>query len=185
MQKKKAGEVAYQLSPGEPWPDEAGPSPSPVSAPRPAGESEGSPASDIAQPSASTPSSSGQKSTFPAGAIAGIVIGVAVIIGLAAALAFLLGRHGKNRRAEATTLAYGDHDRQAGTSSMQPIRGPGGVLYVPVQYVHDNRVSVGSGPPNYPCEAPSPLVPRWSTISTQEVQLDNRLWVAPSLTSWR
>lgn len=96
-----AERVQFQLAPGDPWPSEtAGDKPS---------ETAGSD-SNTTQPT-STPSPDSDDSHLGAGAIAGIAIGSAAVLVLAAALIYICGRRGgfdkAYRKSVAPTVAGG------------------------------------------------------------------------------
>jgi hypothetical protein len=83
-----AQNVTFQLGPGDPFPTESA-----IPTPTPGGSSSpSSPASPAA--SSSSSSSSGGGSSLSAGAIAGIAIGSAAVLLLAAVLIYLCGRRG-------------------------------------------------------------------------------------------
>jgi hypothetical protein len=181
VQKQFAANASYVLQPGDPFPAEGetpGVSDGPTAPAYPSATNSGSAAAASSSGAAATIS---HKSSFPPGAIAGVVVGAVAIIALAAALFYFVGRHRtvKAREAAGAALSGANEKGQSGGASPipalpgQPVLGPGGMVYVPAQqhdYGYDNRMSM---PPTYPAEAPShpmtphsPANPHYSTVST-------------------
>lgn len=187
-QKEKAAQVAYALSPGEPIPDED-PNAATSSAATyvyTAPSSTGSP-TQATSPGAAV-STDDHGSSFPPGAIAGVVVGGVAIIALAAALFYFVGRHRsvKAREAAGGMLAGGNEKGFSGAHSPaspmpgEPVLGPGGMVYVPAKPMDYNRMSM---PPQYPQQPYSPQEaplnpmtphspvsnPHYSTVSTYDM----------------
>ncbi|KAE9971765.1 hypothetical protein BLS_002816 [Venturia inaequalis] len=89
-QKQMAKDSAFMLQPGEDFPPEQSLTPKPTSISSTSSSSSTSSATSAA--ATATPSSSSHKGGLPAGAIAGIAIGGVVVLTLAAALFFFIGR---------------------------------------------------------------------------------------------
>ena len=93
-QKAFAANASYMLQPGDPFPDEDGHTTMPVATPIRSLHSTitGSGLSSTASDSADGELNTLNQASFPPAAIAGIVVGVVVILALSAALCFLIGR---------------------------------------------------------------------------------------------
>jgi hypothetical protein len=135
----------YMLQPGENFPSE-GSSSSQESYP----SSTSSLASASATTSAAIVSSSTKSSSFPKAAIAGIVIGAIVLLGLAAGFCFFFGRaktlkEEVNRQAlhpSVMSMRSPGHLSPAPPSIVDPMYQSGGTVYIPVKATDLHRVSL-------------------------------------------
>jgi hypothetical protein len=160
-QKQKAGQAKFALSPGEPIPDED------LNASTTTSSSSSTSATSTASSAPAVTSSAApvQKSgsSFPPGAIAGVVVGAVAIIALAAALFYFVGRHRSMKAREAAQGLFGAEKSPYSTNSPssptpgEPMIGPGGMVYVPVKAMDYNRMSMPQISPT--------TNPHYSTVS--------------------
>ena len=159
-----AKSAKYMLQPGENFPSEGSSSSS-------SSPSSTSSASSSSASSTTTPAIIGSKSSsFPKGAIAGIVVGAVALLGLAAGMCFFFGR-AKSLREEinrqslhpsVASIRSPGHLSPAPPAMADPMYQNGGTVYIPVKASDLTRVSLP------PYGAHSVLVGADAPISPQQ-----------------
>lgn len=170
-QKQNAEKSQLVLSPGEPIPDEDPSAPTTTAS----SSSASSTSTTSTAPAATSPAAPVHKSgtSFPPGAIAGVVVGAVAIIALAAALFYFIGRHRSMKAREAAqglfgaeTSPYGSTNSPGSPTPGEPMIGPGGMVYVPVKAMDYNRLSMSQV---------SPITnPHYSTVSSHDMGAHGR-----------
>lgn len=143
-----AKDSTYMLQPGENFPSEGGSSSS--SLPSSASSTSLSASSSLTPSSSASTVFSSKSSSFPKAAIAGIVIGAVVVLGLAAGMCFFLGRAKSlneevNRQSihpSVASIRGSGHLSPAPPSMIDPMYQAGGTVYIPVKASDLHRVSL-------------------------------------------
>lgn len=165
-QKQMAKDSAFMLQPGEDFPPEQSQTPKPTSI-----SSTSSPSSTSSATSAAataTPSSSSHKSGLSTGAIAGIAIGGVVVLALAAALFFFIGRtkslqESVQRQSEIPNVISGGNNNSTGKSDsmylVSAVPAPGYYPVHPPEFQRYSQVSSGGGHGDVPPYGAAARVP--------------------------